>query len=77
MINLAFTSATLAVAIQTRKTEKRNEAMGILGSSSTVTIIFAPLTLVHVIVAIWVSGAETSFLHFSSFPVPLSYLISR
>lgn len=53
MINLAFTSATLAVAIQTRKTEKRNEAMGILGSSSTVTIIFAPLTLVHVIVAIY------------------------
>lgn len=58
MINLIFTSATLIVAIDTRKTEKRHEAMGILGSSATVTIIFAPLTLVHVIVAIYVSGAR-------------------
>ncbi|KAG9016801.1 hypothetical protein FRB90_002134 [Tulasnella sp. 427] len=53
MINLAFTSATLGIAIQTRRTEKVHQAMGILGSSSTVTIIFAPLTLVHVIVAIY------------------------
>lgn len=53
MINLIFTSATLTVAIDTRKTEKRHEAMGILGSSATVTIIFAPLTLAHVLAAIY------------------------
>lgn len=58
MINLIFTSATLTVAIDTRKTEKRHEAMGILGSSATVTIIFAPLTLAHVLAAIYVSVAH-------------------
>ncbi|KAL4064933.1 hypothetical protein V8B97DRAFT_1985576 [Scleroderma yunnanense] len=52
-INITFTTATLAVAIHIRKTEIQYGVMGILGSSPTLVIIFAPLTLVHVMVAIY------------------------
>jgi len=52
-INITFTTAALAVAIQIRKVEDHNNVTGILGSSPTLVVIFAPLTLVHVMVAIY------------------------
>ncbi|KAG6337321.1 hypothetical protein ID866_1746 [Astraeus odoratus] len=52
-INITFTTAALAVAIRIRELEIQYSVMGILGSSPTLVIIFAPLTLVHVMVAIY------------------------
>ncbi|KAG2129880.1 hypothetical protein DEU56DRAFT_816018 [Suillus clintonianus] len=52
-INITFTTAALAVAIRIRITELRDGVMGIVGSSPTLVIIFAPLTLVHVMLAIY------------------------
>jgi len=52
-VNITFTTAALAVAIRIRRTEERNDVTGILGSSPTLVVIFAPLTLVHVMVAIY------------------------
>ncbi|EMD42198.1 hypothetical protein CERSUDRAFT_79802 [Gelatoporia subvermispora B] len=53
-INIAFTTAALAVAIRIRLLEQHNGVMGALGSSPTLVIIFASLTLVHVMIAIYV-----------------------
>ncbi|KAJ3925869.1 MAG: hypothetical protein NXY57DRAFT_1030771 [Lentinula lateritia] len=53
LVNISFTTGTLAVAIHIRNWEKRYGLMGIVGSSPTLIIIFAPLTLVHVIGAIY------------------------
>ncbi|KAJ3995024.1 hypothetical protein F5050DRAFT_1770330 [Lentinula boryana] len=53
LINMFFTAGTLAVAIRIRQWEKRYGVMGVVGSSPTLIIIFAPLTLVHVIGAIY------------------------
>ncbi|TCD69979.1 hypothetical protein EIP91_005568 [Steccherinum ochraceum] len=53
-INITFTCAALAMAIRIRAMEQKHHAMGAVGSSPTVVIIFAPLTLVHVMVAIYV-----------------------
>ncbi|KAJ7597152.1 hypothetical protein C8J56DRAFT_919347 [Mycena floridula] len=52
-INITFTTAALVVAIQIRIWEKRHLAMGALGSSPTLIVIFAPLTLLHVMAAIY------------------------
>ncbi|KAG1801507.1 uncharacterized protein HD556DRAFT_1337960 [Suillus plorans] len=52
-INITFTTAALAVAIRIRIVELQYSVMGIVGSSPTLVIIFAPLTLVHVMVAIY------------------------
>ncbi|KIM48110.1 hypothetical protein M413DRAFT_221740 [Hebeloma cylindrosporum] len=52
-INIAFTTAALGMAIRIRNVEIKNNATGALGSSPTVVIIFAPLTLVHVMAAIY------------------------
>ncbi|KAH7931111.1 hypothetical protein BV22DRAFT_30202 [Leucogyrophana mollusca] len=68
-INITFTTAALAIAIRIRLWEMRYGIMGIVGSSPfvliilamcrclnplrTLVIIFAPLTLVHVMVAIY------------------------
>ncbi|KAG2350484.1 hypothetical protein BDR05DRAFT_1054594 [Suillus weaverae] len=52
-INITFTTAALAVAIRIRIIESQDGVMGIVGSSPTLVIIFAPLTLVHVMVAIY------------------------
>jgi len=52
-INIAFTTAALVLAIQIRHWEKEHFALGALGSSPTLIIIFAPLTLVHVMAAIY------------------------
>ncbi|EGN96755.1 hypothetical protein SERLA73DRAFT_184916 [Serpula lacrymans var. lacrymans S7.3] len=52
-INVTFTTAALAIAIRIRIWELRSDVMGIVGSSPTLVIIFAPLTLVHVMVAIY------------------------
>ncbi|KAL9716138.1 hypothetical protein Ac2012v2_000583 [Leucoagaricus gongylophorus] len=53
VINIAFTTAALGIAIRIRRIEMYNHAMGAVGSSPTVVIIFAPLTLLHVMVAIY------------------------
>ncbi|KAF8844027.1 hypothetical protein BDN67DRAFT_1000544 [Paxillus ammoniavirescens] len=52
-INITFTTSALAVAIRIRLTELHYNVMGVVGSSPTLVIIFAPLTLVHVMVAIY------------------------
>ncbi|KAF5377453.1 hypothetical protein D9615_005304 [Tricholomella constricta] len=52
-INITFTTSALAVAIHIRRMELDGHAMGAVGSSPTVVIIFAPLTLVHVMAAIY------------------------
>lgn len=52
-INITFTTAALAIAIRIRRVEARTDVTGILGSSPTLVVIFAPLTLVHVMVAIY------------------------
>jgi len=77
-INIAFTTAALAISIRIRTTELKNNALGAVGSSpyvvSTaftcntlherftrmVVIIFAPPTLVHVLMAVYVSLLTTS-----------------
>ncbi|KIP12458.1 hypothetical protein PHLGIDRAFT_97789 [Phlebiopsis gigantea 11061_1 CR5-6] len=52
-VNITFTASALAIGIRIRLTENRYKIMGALGASPTLVIIFAPLTLVHVIVAIY------------------------
>ncbi|KAF8640388.1 hypothetical protein AX17_000058 [Amanita inopinata Kibby_2008] len=52
-INIALTTAALGIAIRIRQIEMRNNVMGAVGSSPTVVIIFAPLTLLHVMAAIY------------------------
>ncbi|EIW86608.1 hypothetical protein CONPUDRAFT_134006 [Coniophora puteana RWD-64-598 SS2] len=52
-VNITFTTAALAIAIRIRQLEMRYHVMGVVGSSVTLVIIFAPLTLVHVMVAIY------------------------
>jgi len=52
-INITFTTSALAVAIRIRQWETDFSLMGAVGSSPTLVIIFAPLTLVHVMVAIY------------------------
>jgi hypothetical protein len=73
VINIAFTTSALGIAIQIRNIEGANHAMGAVGSSPygfrfgplllprpnlsttrTVVVIFAPLTLLHVMAAIYV-----------------------
>jgi hypothetical protein len=52
-ISIIFTTAALGMAIRIRNIEMENNVMGAVGSSPTVVIIFAPLTLVHVMVSIY------------------------
>ncbi|KAF9481435.1 hypothetical protein BDN70DRAFT_876422 [Pholiota conissans] len=52
-INIAFTTSALGIAIRIRGTEIKHHATGAIGSSPSVVIIFAPLTLVHVMIAIY------------------------
>ncbi|KAJ7783911.1 hypothetical protein DFH07DRAFT_789617 [Mycena maculata] len=52
-INITFTTTALAIAIRIRLLERRTHTMGELGSSPTLVIIFAPLTLVHVMSSIY------------------------
>ncbi|OSX67400.1 hypothetical protein POSPLADRAFT_1030457 [Postia placenta MAD-698-R-SB12] len=67
-INIALTTAALAVAIRIRTVERHNGIMGIVGSSPTIIIIFACLTLVHVMIAIYVEyfGRPVGLWHTSS-----------
>ncbi|KAI0814842.1 hypothetical protein BC629DRAFT_1588535 [Irpex lacteus] len=53
VVNIMFTTSALAIAIRIRRLEMQNSIAGVLGASPTLVIIFAPLTLVHVIVAIY------------------------
>ncbi|TBU61984.1 hypothetical protein BD310DRAFT_919379 [Dichomitus squalens] len=51
--NIALTTAALAIAIRIRIIEQHARVTGALGPSPTVVIIFASLTLVHVMIAIY------------------------
>ncbi|KAG7099325.1 hypothetical protein E1B28_001183 [Marasmius oreades] len=53
VINISFTSAALGISVRIRRRESENGIMGAVGSSPTLIIIFAPLTLVHVMIAIY------------------------
>ncbi|TDL28379.1 hypothetical protein BD410DRAFT_780881 [Rickenella mellea] len=53
VINIIFTTAALAVAVRVRMLELRYHIGGAVGSSPTIVVIFAPLTLVHVMAAIY------------------------
>ncbi|SPO21383.1 uncharacterized protein UTRI_00860 [Ustilago trichophora] len=53
LINIAFTSATLAVAIKLLVILRSEGANDAVGASPLVAIIFAPLSLVHVGFQIW------------------------
>lgn len=52
-LNLGFTTATLAVCIRLRLLESRYEVIGISGAGAIIGIIFAPMTLTHVMVSIY------------------------
>lgn len=52
-INLAFTTVTLAIAIRIHLLLKAQNATDAVGSSPVLAIVFAPLTLVHVAVQIY------------------------
>lgn len=52
-INIAFTSATLAVAIELLVILRQEDANDAVGASPLVAIIFAPLSLLHVGFQIW------------------------
>ncbi|KIJ45287.1 hypothetical protein M422DRAFT_67409 [Sphaerobolus stellatus SS14] len=53
IINIAFTTTALAIAIRIRELEQRFHLLGAVGSSPFLAIIFAPATLVHVMIAIY------------------------
>ncbi|KAK2461828.1 hypothetical protein APHAL10511_006291 [Amanita phalloides] len=52
-LNITSTSAALGIATHIRQIEIQNHALGAVGSSPMVVIIFAPLTLIHVLAAIY------------------------
>ncbi|KAI0034287.1 hypothetical protein K488DRAFT_23144, partial [Vararia minispora EC-137] len=52
-INITLTTAALALAAQLRMLEKRDTLRGTLGPSPTIVVIFAPLTLAHVMFAVY------------------------
>ncbi|KZT05912.1 uncharacterized protein LAESUDRAFT_654670 [Laetiporus sulphureus 93-53] len=66
--NIVFTTTALAIAIRIRLIEKKNGVMGAVGCSPTLVIIFASLTLVHVMIAIYVEyfGRPVGLWHTSS-----------
>ncbi|KAM6498215.1 hypothetical protein JOM56_006163 [Amanita muscaria] len=77
-INMSLTSSALGIAVHIRRTELANNTLGALGSSCSVVIIFAPLTLVHVLVAIyleyfgrpvglWATSAKLAYTLFETF----------
>ncbi|KZO96010.1 hypothetical protein CALVIDRAFT_537592 [Calocera viscosa TUFC12733] len=53
LLNLIFTVCALGVAIHAQLEQREAGVEGVLGSSTAVTIVFAPLTLVHVFGAIY------------------------
>jgi len=52
-VNITFTTSALAIAIRIRALEMSNHVRGAVGSSPVLVIIFAPLTLAHVMIAIY------------------------
>lgn len=54
IINLCFTTATLALAIQLFITLRRQGASDAVGSSPLVAIIFAPFSIIHVGGQVWI-----------------------
>ncbi|KAG9119988.1 hypothetical protein FRC07_004707 [Ceratobasidium sp. 392] len=61
LLNIAFTTTTLAVSISMRNLEKQHGILGSIGSSPTLVIIFAPPTLVHVMAAIYLLASPHPF----------------
>ncbi|UZJ50972.1 hypothetical protein CBS101457_000292 [Exobasidium rhododendri] len=53
IVNIAFATATLAIAIRLHLLLKREGAEVAVGSSPIVAIIFSPFTLIHVAYQIW------------------------
>lgn len=53
LINITFTTTTLAVAIKLYQILRDEDAPDAVGSSPIVAIIFSPLTLLHVGIQIW------------------------
>ncbi|KAN0060220.1 hypothetical protein ACQY0O_007549 [Thecaphora frezii] len=53
IVNISFTTATLAVAIKLWRVLHQERATDAVGSSPMVAIVFAPLTLVHIAFQIW------------------------
>ncbi|KZV75538.1 hypothetical protein PENSPDRAFT_71365 [Peniophora sp. CONT] len=53
IVNIGLTTAALGIAIRLRIIEERDTTVGVLGASPTLVVIFAPLTLVHVMIAIY------------------------
>jgi len=52
-VNITLTTSALAIAIRIRALEMSHHVRGAVGSSPVLVIIFAPLTLVHVMLAIY------------------------
>jgi hypothetical protein len=52
-LNLAFTTATLALAARIMQIEHNSNIRGIIGSSTITALVFAPLTLIHIFFALW------------------------
>ncbi|CAL1695369.1 unnamed protein product [Somion occarium] len=52
-VNITFTIAALVMAVRIRAVEKRHSVLGAVGASPTLVIIFAPLTLTHVMIAVY------------------------
>jgi len=52
-VNITFTISALAIAIRIRALEMSHHVRGAVGSSPVLVIIFAPLTLAHVMIAVY------------------------
>ncbi|EIM20190.1 hypothetical protein WALSEDRAFT_61044 [Wallemia mellicola CBS 633.66] len=52
-VNVGFTTASLAVCVRIRILEGQFNALGISGAGAIIGIIFAPMTLTHVMVSIY------------------------
>ncbi|KAK7694870.1 hypothetical protein QCA50_002058 [Cerrena zonata] len=52
-VNIIFTIAALVMGTRIRALERQQGVMGAVGASPTLVIVFAPLTLIHVMVAIY------------------------
>lgn len=51
--NLAFACCTLALAARIEVVEKRADEEGIIGSSTIIALVIAPLSIIHIAFALW------------------------
>lgn len=52
--NLAFVVSTLAVAVSIRQQEMRVDQPGLIGNSTLLAIVVAPLAIIHILVVVYV-----------------------